>query len=374
MPRPLLFCSKSAWWPPIRREHSWAALAARAGHSVSFIERPQDVRLARDGRPREWAAGLVGRGGARTLDLDLRVRERSTLVPGHRFAWAARLDAALLGSLLARESSPQTSIVCSWPWDWPAVRSAPAHRRVFDMADDWGGLMPGRSERFARYYEQIAAEADEIVVVNPALAQRFGGRRPVLVRNGVADEMLCTPVASRRERTLIYLGTLTPRFDTELCHRVLSALSGWRLEIVGGCLYPGYGDAPPPELDRLLSLGGRVRWHGPMPRREALGLLDRATVSIVPNDPTRSLGQDSMKFYDYAARGLPIVSTPWFDPASSDVPPHLLVAATPDQFAQAVLRASEQTDAQASQRRRWAAARTWSSRWPAWAQAVFADA
>ncbi len=95
---------------------------------------------------------------------------------------------------------------------------------------------------------------------------------------------------------------------------------------------------------------------------------------IVPNDPTGSLGQDSMKFYDYAARGLPIVSMPWFEPDDSDLPPHLLVAGTADQSPTRLLQASEQSDTQASERRRWVAERTWSTRTTAWAQAVFADA
>ena len=316
---------------------------------------------------------LWGGEGPRSVASGISVRNRSTIVPGHRGRSGAVTNAALLRTVLARASGPESSIVFSWPWDWAAVRRSPARRRIFDMADDWGELMPGRRDRFARYYAEIAAEADEIIVVNPGLADRFGGRIPVLIRNGVFEETLAARFAPTEPRTMIYLGTLTPRFDSTLMLEVLSMLGEWRLDLVGECQYPGLGGAPSAELARLLDLGDRVHWHGPMPRSAALPMLDRAAVAIVPNRPERSLGQDSMKFYDYAARGRPIVSTRWFDPESSDHPPHTLLGDTASEFAQAVIDAALQTESEGILRRDWAARNTWVRRWPAWSSAVFGN-
>ena len=50
--------------------------------------------------------------------------------------------------------------------------------------------------------------------------------------------------------------------------------------------------------------GGRIRYEGFLPRDRLAGVLDAATVAILPDDPTRSLGQSSMKTYDFSARGL----------------------------------------------------------------------
>lgn len=369
--QPLILCSKSEWSPPIRREHAWAALAAQHGHQVTFLERPSDVRALRKPGSAGYLRGLRGGGTAEQVRTHLKVRSRSTLVPGHLNAFSAWANAALLRGVLDRESSSETSIVFSWPWDWPAVRRAPARRRVFDMADDWGELMPGRRERFRRYYEEITAEADDIVVVNPHLAARFAGRQPVLVPNGVSEETLAGTFGETAPRTMIYVGTLTERFDADLMYQVLATLSDWRLEIVGACMYAGLGNAPSQDLRKLLNLTGRVRWHGPMTREAAMPLLDRATVAVVPNRPERSVGQDSMKFYDYAARGRPIVSTRWFQSGASDHPPHMLLADTPPEFCEAVLAAEQQTVAEAAARRDWAAGRTWTCRWPAWSAAVF---
>jgi len=371
---PLIFCSKSAWNPPVRREHAWATIAAELGHPVTFLEAPLDIRqLRRQGR--NWLVGLGG-GRAETVANSLVVRQRSTVVPGHRNGLAAAVDSRLLRSSLVGSTSALSaaSIVCCWPWDWPAVAAVPARRRIFDMADDWGELLPGRRARFAKLYRRIAAEADEIIVVNPALAERFPGREPTVIRNGVTQRMLDAPSAAVSERTLIYVGTFSPRFDAQLLRRVLEILPDWRLDLVGECKYPGLGSAPSRELLRLLDLSPRVVWHGPLSREQLIGMLDRGAVAVVPNRSEHSLGQDSMKLYDYAARGRPIVSTPWRTGLAAIGPPHLAIAASAEEFAAAILAASAEPAAFGKQRRHWAAGHTWNARWPSWAAATFGDA
>jgi glycosyltransferase involved in cell wall biosynthesis len=369
MTEPLLICAKSEWEPPVRREHAWGMLAAERGHPVTFVERPADIRAAPEiglarylRRLRAAAASAVGPERPRVV-------KRATLVPGHRSAAAAALDRVLLRRVLERYASDDVCIVFNSPWDWPAVRLAPAARRIFDMADDWGELMPGRRERFARHYAEIAAEADAIIIVNPELQHCFADREALLVRNGVFDHHIVETAARTEPETMIYVGTLTDRFDAALMLEVLRLLPSWRLELVGACLYAGRGSRPAPELERLLDVPGRVRWHGPLAREGALGLVDRAAVAIIPNRPEHSLGQDSMKLYDYAARGRPIVSTGVL--AEAGRPPHTLVADGAHEFAQAVVAAAAQSPAEAAARRAWAAEHTWERRWPAWSEAVF---
>lgn len=367
---PVLFCSKSEWNPPIRREHAWARIAAERGHDVVFVERPRDLRALRTGSARTYIGGLW-RGESGIADgPGIRVRTRSTLVPGHRSPAAARLNEVFLRSVLSASSSDETSIVCSWPWDWGAVRRTAARRRIFDMADDWGEIMPGRSRWFASYYRQIADEADEIVIVNPDLKRHFPGRSPVLVRNGVLESMLAPVTIAAEAKRMVYVGTLTYRFDAVLVADVMASLPDWHLDLVGGCLYPGLGSEPAPELKRLLDqYGRRVRWHGQLERSAILPLLDGAAVAIVPNRPEHALGQDSMKFYDYAARGREIVSTRWFDPTQIDHPPRVHIAETAEAFAEAIQAAAATTTS--ADQRRWASANTWEQRWPDWSDAVF---
>jgi hypothetical protein len=370
--QPLVICSKSDWYPAIRREHAVARLASEHGHSVEFISRPRDVRYVRRAGLPGWLRGFTTRCEREPVTAGITVRRRSTVIPAHRGARSGAADNVLLRGVLRTCVSRATVVTCCLPWDWPAVAVSGASRRVFDMADDWGELIPGQQARFARLFEQIAAEADEIIIVNPTLAERFPGREPCLVPNGADGSMLDLPAAKPDERRMVYIGTLTPRFDEELMLGVLELLPDWRLDLVGECMYPGHGAAPSPALARLLRFREQVSWHGPLPREQAAGLLDRAAVAIAPNRPERSLGQDSMKFYDYAARGRPIVSTRWFPTATGqDLPPHLRVADTAAEFADAVSVSAVGADDESETLRQWARARTWSMRWPLWSQAVF---
>jgi glycosyltransferase involved in cell wall biosynthesis len=373
---PLVFCSKSPWTPAVRREHALAQEAATRGHAVTFVEQPADIRSARRGwGARTWLAGLRAAGREWLTAEGVRVVGRSVVVPGHRDALAQRVQVAQLERTLRRHAPGGSTVVCCVPWDWPAVAAAPAARRAFDMADDWGELMPGRRERFTRLYQRIAQAADAIAVVNDDLRRHFPGREVHVVRNGVPAWMVDAPAlaGARAGRRLLYVGTLSPRFDAPLIGAVLDLLPGWGLDLVGACLYPGRRDGPGDELATLLQRPD-VHWHGPLPRAAVVARMDATSVLVVPNRLAHSAGQDSMKLYDYAARGRPIVASCWDNRLEAAGPPHLLVADGPEAFAAAVLSADAQPPAYADDRRRWAAANTWSARWPTWRAAILEPA
>ncbi len=371
--RALVLCSKSPWAPAIRREHALARLAAAAGHEVAFLERPLDLRALRRG-PRDYVGLLASPRRCAALER-VTVWRRSTLVPGHRDAAAERLDAALLARALGRVADPQAVRVAMLPWQWPALRPG-SPRRVFDLADDWRRLIPGRARHLEELHRRIGDEADEIVVVAPALAELFPGRSVVVVPNAVGDELLATqPTAPPGRRRVVYVGTLSERFDAPLMGAVMARLNDWSLDLYGPCTYAGSGDRPAPELTRLLaSPSGRVRWHGIVARDRLADALDSADVLVVPNrDQAR--GQDSMKLYDYAARGRPMAVTTASLDGAARTPPHVLAADGARELADVILAAAEEPQGNAGERRRWAEQQTWSARWAAWSDALLgADA
>jgi glycosyltransferase involved in cell wall biosynthesis len=372
----IILCSKSTWRPAIRREHALARLAAAHGHRVSFVERPLDVRALREGRTRTWLAAAAGRG-ARGED-GVHVVPTAVVVPGHRDALAERLERATLSRRLRALGSADATVVATVPWRWSACTAAPATRRVFDCADDWSDLLPGRRDALLRTYERIGAEADAVVVVNPELADLFGGRAVRVVGNGVSDELLdARPTAPIAER-LAYAGTFTERFDAQLVDAALGRLPRWRIDLYGQCQYPGAGDRPAGDLAALLERHpDRVRWHGVLDRAALPAALDAATVLVVPHRPNtafggrRGWGGDVMKLYDYAARGRAIVSTDWSPRLTELAPPGTrVVPADPAAFAEAIRAAAADPAAGAEERRAWARARSWSTRWEDWSQEV----
>jgi glycosyltransferase involved in cell wall biosynthesis len=356
----------------MRREHALSLVARRQGIPVTFIEAPDDIRALRAGRPARFLASL---GGTREfgLDDDLAVVARTVPVPGHRGRMAASMDTGLLRRILDRHADSDGPIVGNLPWQWPAL-SGRSGRRIFDCADDWTRLYPqSRTDRFTDLFRRIAAEADEVIVASPDLAHLFAGRDVTTVPNGADAASVAERVQSRpHHRSLVYVGTLSERFDVPLVARLLEDLPQWSLHLYGPCRYAGMDDRPAAELVGLLeSRADRVHWHGTIPRSDVATAIDRADVVVVPNRPSMSEGQSSMKLYDGAARGRPVVVSPGVSSGATEPPPGTYIARGSDEWAAAVLAADGESSEVALARVAWARSNTWEQRWTAWAAGVF---
>ena len=367
---PLVFCSKSTWEPSIRREHALALLAAGHGHRVTFIERPLDIRAFRTfAGARQWL-GAVGTPAERSGASEPTVLPSASITPGHMGAISERTSSLMLGRLL-RTLAPEAVVVVNAPWQWPATAYTQA-RRVFDCADDWRSISGMRGERVLEIYERIGREADAIILANPMLTEFFPGERTSVVRNGVAEDMLVAVTPAPQKSRLVHTGTLTPRFDLELAASLLDELPDWSLDLYGQCQYPRLQDRPSTELVSLLAqYAPRLHWHGVLPRDRLAAAIDDADVALVLNRPEFSAGQDSMKLYDYAARGRPIVTTRFAEDLESNGPPHLRIADDMRSMAAAVIESVGEPPTMADERRNWAEEQRWSSRWPAWSAAAF---
>jgi glycosyltransferase involved in cell wall biosynthesis len=368
----LVICSKSAWSPPIRREHALARLAADHGHPVVFVERPADVRLLASAGWSGWLRSTIAprRTGSPRAGVD--VWARSAFLPPHRNGLAAAAERAQLRRILARVARARATVLATVPWQWPALHDVQGVRRVFDCADDWRTLLPSRTAALDALYGRIANEADTIVAASDSLARLFPQASPQIVPNATDPELLTEPAAMPQERLLVYVGTLSERFDAALLAAVLERLPDWRADLYGPCQYARRGQRPGEELEALLALpGGRVRWRGPVERSRLAAVIDSGAVAVIPFRRHLATG-DLMKIYDYAARGRPIVATPPSSPNSAaTLPPYVREAERADAFAAAVVAAAQEPATYADARRTWARAQSWESRWPEWSAALF---
>lgn len=249
-PASLILSSKSTWLPAISREHAFARVAVSHGHPTAFLERPRDIRALRSpGGPRILAQSAFARADA--YHEGVRVVPIAVIAPGHRSFIHETLEVRTLTRTLSRLDARAAAVVVASPWRWPAAMAGPAGRRVFDCDDDWSDLIPSRRTRFRELYRRVAAEADEVIVVNPELGDLFPGRSVLVIPNGVASEVLDRASASAPvHATMTYLGTLTDRLDTTLLDEVLRRLPEWRLEIFGPCRYPKMADSLEAACDR----------------------------------------------------------------------------------------------------------------------------
>ncbi len=366
----IVICSKSTWVPRIRREHAIAQSAAADGHEVVFVERPLDARalLARRSR-RSWLRSLR----PRTFDVEpgIRVVALSTAIPGHRSPPARWLETRSLKAAL--DGLPRGVLVATAPWQWPAVAACAGDRRVFDCADDWRALIPDRRQQLDALYGRIAREADAVILASSDLRAEFTSSKLSVVPNGAGNSLLTAPLRPvPGQLRMVYAGTLSERFDVPFLLATLSRLPDWTVELYGQCQYRGQGSSPGPELRvALREHGDQVQWCGPVERAQLVDALDRGRVLIAPHRTALARGQDSMKLYDYAARGRPIVCTPGALGAEGRIAGVGVVeAATPAEFALAVTRAGGDDAGLAKSRRAWLERNTWDSRWPQWSAAA----
>ncbi|MGY2083945.1 hypothetical protein [Blastococcus sp. SYSU DS0539] len=301
------------------------------------------------------------------------VTERSTVLPGSRHRLAERLDSALLGGSLRRSGWEQDLTVFTHPWEWRAARRL-GGRAAFDCTDDWARPLP-HARGLPDQLRRIAAEADEIIVVNPALSALFPGRRPVVVPNGTDEALLRAPrAAGRVPRSAVYVGSVAERFDADLVRSVLHALPDWTLTVYGQLVFPLRAR---PAADRFLRLqaetGGRFVYQGPVSRSALPDILDAAAVALVPDVAARALGQSSMKLFDYCSRGVPVMATAGHLEHSGDLPPHTYLTRGPEEMAAAIVAAADEPSGFPAERIAWAAARNWERRTDEWLVAALGD-
>ncbi|WP_346618656.1 hypothetical protein [Blastococcus montanus] len=339
---------------------------------MSFVQAPADWRRLRSDAANWWAH--LDRARFAPVAPGVQVTERSTVLPGSRGRLAARADTALLRRFLRRSGWEQELTVVMLPWEWRAARYLPG-RVVFDCTDDWARLLP-HARGLPDQLRRIAAEADEVVVVNPVLADLFPGRTPVVVPNGTDEALLAAPRTTvRADRHAVYVGSIAERFDVDLVRTVLRALPDWTMSVHGQLVFP---DRSRCATERFLALqresGGRFSYAGLLSRDRLPAVLDAATVGLLPDVPGRALGQSSMKAYDYSARGLPLVATAGHLEHAAELPPHTALVSGPDEMVAAMRAAADEPESAAQQRRAWAAARTWDRRTDRWLEAALGRA
>lgn len=298
----------------------WAA-SPRVG-SLTVVDYPTFGRHVGSREMPSWLPGC------RAIDLR---------VPGPVRGW--RLDDAGWGlaALAARRAlGPPTQrvVLCATPLSAPLLRRLPAERTGFDAVDDWRALpsMQAARRRVDAGYACLRS-VDAVTAVGDGLADRLRddyGVSASVVGNGVdppGSGPSLVPGGLPAGPFAVYVGTVQERVDLDL----LSAAASVMPVVVAGSATDSYAK-------RLRALP--LHWLGPVPVQQIPGLLQAAAVGLLPHHRdglTASMAP--MKLLEYAAAGLPVVST---SVAGVEGVPRLVVADVASDFSEAVRRVRDE--------------------------------
>jgi glycosyltransferase involved in cell wall biosynthesis len=211
------------------------------------------------------------------------------------------------------------------------ARGAPS---FYDAMDDVAWFYEGRSRAsMARQEIAVAVRVDRVWAASSALERRWrrGARFCVRVPNACAPEDLPSPGArppARDRRAFGYVGTLARWFDWDFTRAVAEAFPDRPVDLIGPMYERPSGRLP-----------DNVRLHPPRAAREALAAMGRFAVGLIPfRAGPLTEAADPVKYYEYAALGLPVLSTRVGEMARREGCPGVFLAEGP---AEAAVRARE---------------------------------
>ena len=311
---------------PSQRPHHFVEWAhARWGCEVWWVQ-PYPVRLPRPGDVHRLRRHQVmpGGGGAVHEALGPLWRSASWLhvvslagvpvepLPGGR-ALLKVLHASTRRQLLALMAQEDTWMAIGRPSGLALdLCTALRGRRVlYDVMDDMSQFSRGLSQRWMRCAHQaVLGQAEAVWCSADELLQATRGRTralPALVRNGTVLPDPPRPGASGVGSALHagaplmlgYVGTIASWFDWQALRKLALALPHAHIDLYG-----------PLEGPRPTALPANVALRGPVAHAEVFGLMRQWHAGLIPfvrNTLTQSV--DPVKYYEYRACGLPVLTT-----------------------------------------------------------------
>ncbi|WP_040734027.1 glycosyltransferase family protein [Thiocapsa marina] len=191
------------------------------------------------------------------------------------------------------------------------LKAADPRISAFRRADNAAGF-PGALSDFSQREADFARRSDLTIVTNCNSAQELaekGVPHTLLVENGLLLDRFRTQrpspteYASDGRPVIVFVGAADARLDHGAILRAVSARSHYLWTFIG----PFEG-----EFARRLQGAGALL-PGPIPHDRLAGYLQHARVGIVPFSQTNATNLirqvSSLKVFEYAASGLPIVGT-----------------------------------------------------------------
>ena len=359
--------------------HGWDTITQRAQQLTTALSETRRVlyvepaapslpgnfrRLARGEPTGRWRGRLIQRGPSLwsytptpLLPFTLQFARLNEL--GHHLA-LPRLRRAL-----ARLGFVEPILVSGWP---PAVAWAGdlgESLLVYDCMDDFPAFPQSELRRrfMVAREQELAERAALITVTSEQLGEKWAPRHPRVrpLPNGVPDSFLAAcldaappaDIAAIPGPRLLYIGVISSWLDDALLAQLACIHPEWSLVLVG----------PVEAASRALRQLPNVHLLGARPHEALPGYLAAADACLIPFQISPlTTAVNPVKLYEYLAAGKPVVSTAL--PEVAHYGEVCYVASGVQTFVRAAEQAlaEQPDDPRRAERRRIAAANTWSRR------------
>lgn len=232
---------------------------------------------------------------------------------------------------------------------------------IFDAIDNWvtHSSYKYQIDRLMRNYEQLDKESDLIYTVSQDLAEQFNNPKTKWLPNAVDFDHFQTSetieeLSSLNRPIIGFLGILQDRIDTELIKKIAQRYEFASI-VLAGPVWKGF---PKEELSAYKN----IIFSGPVSYRNIPKFYNTFDVGIITYKNSEFIkSTNSMKYYEYLASGLPVVST-WSGGIEkfNDV---MYISHDDEEFLQNIKKAfDENTPALEEKRKQFVSGMTWKSR------------
>ncbi|WP_447746413.1 hypothetical protein [Pseudomonas nicosulfuronedens] len=228
----------------------------------------------------------------------------------------------------------------------------------YDAMDDVAQFYEGLSRSaMARCERHVVNAAAEVWCSSRELQQRLRdmGCHPSLIPNACAADRLPPPSTTRPHSPAVlgYLGVIAKWFDWQWLIDMARARPDAEIRLIG----PQFGPIP-------TALPGNVRLLPPLAHAQAMQAMSEFDIGLIPfrqSELTRSV--DPVKYYEYRAMGLPVISTAFGEMRHRGIAQGVYLA-TPQTCPNALITRALAHPFEEQQTRRFRQENSWSKRFP----------
>jgi glycosyltransferase involved in cell wall biosynthesis len=175
---------------------------------------------------------------------------------------------------------------------------------IYDAMDDFPAFYSGLSRSTMQATEQkLAHRVSHMLVSSTALKNRWATVRPDVqhIPNGLDHRLMSQAVPRKKglKRIFGYVGTIADWFDWEWVISLAHIRSSDLIRLIGPIFTPVPNALPP-----------NIEIHPALPHHDALNAMQDFDVGLIPfrqSPLTESV--DPIKYYEYRALGIPVLST-----------------------------------------------------------------